>query len=155
MKANRTNKIIPTRKKIVSQPPRRKPGLEQDRVPDPSILVIFGASGDLTHRKLLPALYSLAHDGLLPAGQAIVGFARQEYTDDAFRAEIRQACDKYARRRPTEDAIWESFAKGLFYVQGDFSDESAFDRLDKRLKEIDARLAGDPRVMQFALRFVF
>ncbi|HEY5609966.1 MAG TPA: hypothetical protein VIL97_02065, partial [Thermoanaerobaculia bacterium] len=51
-------------------------GLEQERVPDPSALVIFGASGDLTHRKLLPALYSLAHDGLLPAGQAIVGFAK-------------------------------------------------------------------------------
>src|SRR4051812_8507551 len=59
-------------------------GLEQERVPDASCLVIFGASGDLTGRKLLPALYSLAHDGLLPAGQTIIGFARPNYTDEAF-----------------------------------------------------------------------
>ena len=100
-------------------------GLEQERVPEASCLVIFGASGDLTHRKLLPALYSLAHDGLLPAGQTIVGFARPDYTDDAFRMDIREACNKYARTRPVDDAVWENFAKGLFYVQGDFSDADA------------------------------
>jgi len=80
-------------------------GLEQERVPEASCLVIFGASGDLTHRKLLPALYSLAHDGLLPAGQTIVGFARPDYTDEAFRADVRQAVDKYARTRPVDEAI--------------------------------------------------
>ena len=66
-------------------------GLEQERVPEASCLVIFGASGDLTQRKLIPALYSLAHDGLLPAGQTIIGFARPEYTDDAFRMAMRAA----------------------------------------------------------------
>src|SRR6267142_2524541 len=60
-------------------------GLEQERVPDASCLVIFGASGDLTKRKLIPALYSLAHDGLLPAGQSIIGFARPDFTEEAFR----------------------------------------------------------------------
>ena len=60
-------------------------GLEQERVPDPSCLVIFGASGDLTMRKLLPGLYSLAHDGLLPSGQAIIGFARTSHGDEEFR----------------------------------------------------------------------
>src|SRR5688500_8377800 len=83
-------------------------GLQQERIPDSSILVIFGASGDLTHRKLLPALYSLAHDGLLPAGQTIVGFSRPEYADDAFRMAMRETCDKYARRRPVQDPIWEN-----------------------------------------------
>ena len=65
-------------------------GLEQERVPDASCLVIFGASGDLTQRKLIPALYSLAHDGLLPAGQTIIGYARPDYTDDAFRWFLRR-----------------------------------------------------------------
>src|SRR5438094_7808870 len=88
-------------------------GLDQERVPDASCLVIFGASGDLTHRKLLPALYSLAHDGLLPSGQTIIGFARPEYTEDEFRAEIREACNKFARTRPVDEAVWENFAKRL------------------------------------------
>src|SRR6476469_6126713 len=104
-------------------------GLDQERVPEASCLVIFGASGDLTQRKLIPALYSLAHDGLLPAGQSIIGYSRPEYTDDAFRMAMREACDKFARTKPVDDAIWESFAKGLFYVQGEFGDESGYERL--------------------------
>jgi glucose-6-phosphate 1-dehydrogenase len=112
-------------------------GLDQERVPDPLALVIFGASGDLTHRKLLPALYSLAHDGLLPAGQAIVGFARPDFTDEAFRMSIREACDKYARTRPTEDAIWNNFAKSIHYVQGDFDSAASYDKLQAKLQEID------------------
>src|SRR5438552_18339806 len=71
-------------------------GLDQERVPDASCLVIFGASGDLTQRKLIPALYSLAHDGLLPAGQTIIGFARPDYTDEAFR----MACASRATSSP-------------------------------------------------------
>src|SRR6476620_4676610 len=81
-------------------------GLEQERVPDASCLVIFGASGDLTHRKLLPALYSLAHDGSLPAGQIIVGLDRPDYTDAQFRADVREARDKFARTRPVAQAMW-------------------------------------------------
>src|SRR5687768_18456169 len=87
-------------------------GLEQERVPDASCLVIFGASGDLTQRKLIPALYSLANDGLLPAGQTIVGYARPDYSDDAFRLAMREACDKHARTRPVDEAVWEHFARG-------------------------------------------
>src|SRR3954463_12208971 len=82
-------------------------GLDQERVPDASCLVIFGASGDLTQRKLIPALYSLAHDGLLPPAQSIIGYARPEYSDDAFRMAMREACDKFARTKPVDDAIWE------------------------------------------------
>jgi glucose-6-phosphate 1-dehydrogenase len=127
-------------------------GLEQERVPDASVLVIFGASGDLTHRKLLPALYSLAHDGLLPAGQSIVGFAKPDFTDDAFRMSIREACDKYARVRPTDDAVWDNFAKGLFYVRGEFGDGDAYLRLKKKLEEIDAgRGTGGRRIYYLAV----
>ena len=127
-------------------------GLEQERVPDASCLVIFGASGDLTHRKLLPALYSLAHDGLLPSGQTIIGFARPDYTDDAFRLDIREACDKYARTRPVDEAVWENFAKGLFYVQGDFGDSAAYLRLKEKLAECDkTRGTGGRRLYYLAV----
>src|SRR3954454_5982124 len=127
-------------------------GLDQERVPDASCLVIFGASGDLTHRKLLPALYSLAHDGLLPAGQTIVGFARPDYTDEAFRAEIREACDKFARTRPVDEAIWNNFAKGLFYVKGDFGQPEAYNRLKQKLEECDrTRGTGGRRIYYLAV----
>jgi len=127
-------------------------GLEQERVPDASCLVIFGASGDLTHRKLLPALYSLAHDGLLPSGQTIIGFARPDYTDDAFRMDIREACNKYARTRPVDEAVWENFAKGLFYVQGDFGDSAAYLRLKEKLAECDkTRGTGGRRLYYLAV----
>jgi glucose-6-phosphate 1-dehydrogenase len=127
-------------------------GLDQERVPDASCLVIFGASGDLTHRKLLPALYSLAHDGLLPAGQTIIGFARPDYTDEQFRAEIREACNKYARTRPVEDAIWDNFAKGLFYVRGDFSNLDSYGKLKQKLEECDrTRGTGGRRIYYLAV----
>src|SRR5690242_3972425 len=127
-------------------------GLEQERVPDASCLVIFGASGDLTHRKLLPALYSLAHDGLLPAGQTIVGFARPEYTDEAFRAEIKEACNQFARTRPVDEAIWNNFAKGLFYVKGDFGEPEAYNRLKQKLEECDrTRGTGGRRLYYLAV----
>jgi glucose-6-phosphate 1-dehydrogenase len=131
--------------------PLRK-GLEQERVPSPSVLVIFGASGDLTKRKLLPALYSLATEGLLPAGQTIVGIARNEFTHEAFRTEIRAACDKHARVRPTQDAVWENFANGLFYIQGNFDDVEAYRRLKAFLADLDAqRGTGGRRIYYLAV----
>jgi glucose-6-phosphate 1-dehydrogenase len=127
-------------------------GLEQERVPDASCLVIFGASGDLTQRKLIPALYSLAHDGLLPTGQTIIGFARPDFTDDAFRLAMREACDKFARTRPVDDAVWENFAKGLFYVQGEFGEPQGYERLNKKLKECDkSRGTGGRRIYYLAV----
>ena len=84
------------------EPNPLREGLEQERVPEPSCLVIFGASGDLTQRKLVPGLYSLAHDGLLPSGQTIIGFARAEMTDEQFRDSMKKACDEHARTRPVE-----------------------------------------------------
>src|SRR2546428_13742487 len=83
-------------------------GLDQERVPDASCLVIFGASGDLTQRKLIPALYSLAHDGLLPTGQTIIGFARPNYTADAFRMAMPEPAAKYARTGPVGNAGWRN-----------------------------------------------
>jgi glucose-6-phosphate 1-dehydrogenase len=134
------------------EPNPLREGLEQERVPDASCLVIFGASGDLTHRKLLPALYSLAHDGLLPAGQTIIGFSRPDYTDEAFRMDVREACNKYARTRPVDDAVWENFAKGLFYVRGDFTEPGAYLRLKQKLEECDrSRGTGGRRIYYLAV----
>src|SRR5262249_4182373 len=93
-------------------------GLEGERVPPPTTLVIFGASGDLTKRKLLPALYSLARDRLLPSTFNVVGVARRDLADGVFRQSMREACDKWARRRPVEESLWESFGAGIFYVSG-------------------------------------
>src|SRR6266568_3971745 len=127
-------------------------GLEQERVPDASCLVIFGASGDLTQRKLIPALYSLAHDGLLPTGQTIIGFARPDFTDDAWRMAMRDACNKFARTRPVDEAVWENFAKGLIYVRGDFGDRESYLRLNKRLQECDkTRGTGGRRIYYLAV----
>ncbi|HEX9163960.1 MAG TPA: glucose-6-phosphate dehydrogenase, partial [Thermoanaerobaculia bacterium] len=127
-------------------------GLDQERVPDASCLVIFGAAGDLTQRKLVPALYSLAHDGLLPAGQTIIGFARLEYTDDAFRMAMREACDKFARTKPVDETVWENFSKRLFYVQGDFAEPEGYFRLKQKLEECDrTRGTGGRRLFYFAV----
>src|SRR5437763_10432157 len=127
-------------------------GLEQERVPDASCLVIFGASGDLTQRKLVPALYSLANDGLLPARQTIIGFARADFTDEAWRMAMRDACNKFARTRPVDEAIWENFAKGLFYVRGDFSDPAAYLKLNEKLQECDkSRGTGGRRIYYLAV----
>ncbi len=120
-------------------------GLEQERVPEASCLVIFGASGDLTMRKLLPGLYSLAHDGLLPSGQSIIGMARAELTDDEFRKAMREACDKHARRRPVDEAIWDSFAKRLFYVQGEFQDPKAYERVKEKAAACDRERGTEGR----------
>ncbi|HYO77914.1 MAG TPA: glucose-6-phosphate dehydrogenase, partial [Thermoanaerobaculia bacterium] len=127
-------------------------GLEQERVPEPSCLVIFGASGDLTQRKLIPGLYSLAHDGLLPPGQTIVGMSRADLTDEQFRASMRVACDEHARTRPVDDEIWENFARGLFYVPGEFTDSQSYYKLRERLNEFDrTRGTGGRRLYYLAV----
>ena len=127
-------------------------GLGVRRQPDPCVLVVYGASGDLTKRKLIPALYSLAHEGLLPAGQTIIGFARPDYTDEAFRMAMREACDKYARVRPVDSAIWDNFAQGLFYVRGNFAEPEAYARLKERLHECDrTRGTGGRRIYYLAV----
>jgi len=93
-------------------------GLAPGRVPEPCTLVIFGASGDLTRRELMPALYELFSIGLLPDPFAVIGFARRPWTRDEFREEMHRAVA--ARANQNTDA-WEAFSRGLFYVQGDFS----------------------------------
>jgi glucose-6-phosphate 1-dehydrogenase len=112
-------------------------GLQLRRKPDPCILVIFGASGDLTKRKLFPALYSLAYRGLLPENFAILGLSRSEETDDEFRERMKEAVSEYGRDEFRDD-VWEVLADGMHYVAMDFADEEGEDRLAKTLNELDA-----------------
>jgi len=111
-------------------------GLSTRPVPQPCAIVIFGATGDLTHRKLIPALYNLAADGELPAGAAIVGFARRNKSDDEFRRDLEEATRKFSRQ-PVRDEIWKMFAQSIVYHQSEFDDEPGYKSLAKRLDEID------------------
>src|SRR2546421_2070532 len=111
-------------------------GLSTRAVPQPCSVVIFGATGDLTHRKLLPALYNLAADGELPPAVAVIGFARREKSDDDFRKEMEEATRKFSRQT-VRDEIWKTFSQSIFYHQSDFSDEAGFKTLAERLDKID------------------
>ena len=103
------------------------------RVVEPCTVVIFGASGDLTARKLVPALYHLHVDGLLPKPFRIVGFARREKTDDQWRTELRAALDQFSRTKPVDNAKWAEFAPLLSYCRGDLEDPQAYAALEQRL----------------------
>jgi len=112
-------------------------GLETERAPAPCAFVIFGASGDLTRRKLIPALYNLAVSRLLPPGMSIVGFALTEITEDQFRSSMREAVAEFSRRKPIDEAVWADFASRLHYVAGNFEDPGNFARLREKLEQID------------------
>src|SRR5262249_53267604 len=99
-------------------------------------IVIFGATGDLTHRKLIPALYNIAADGELPPAVAVIGFARRPKTDDEFRREMEEATRSFSRQT-VRDEIWQTFAKYLFYHQCEFGDEEGYRKLAERLDRLD------------------
>ena len=107
-------------------------------MPQPCTVVIFGATGDLTHRKLIPALYNLAEDGDLPSALTVVGFARREKTDDQFRQELEEAARKFSRQS-VQDELWNSFAGRIFYHRSEFGDPEGYKGLAKKLEEIDAQ----------------
>src|SRR5947209_10456450 len=111
-------------------------GLEVRRAPDPCILVIFGASGDLTKRKLFPALYSLASRRLLPEHFAVVGAARSAETDEDFKERMKEAVQENARDDFRDD-VWELLADGMRYVPLDFADDQGEDELARTLTELD------------------
>ncbi len=112
-------------------------GLRLERVPAPCAMVIFGASGDLTRRKLMPALYNLAIEGLIPSGFSVVGYARRDLTTDMFRAQMRDGVDRYSRRRPVDPNVWETFEQGISYVDGNFEDPKDYRALGDELNRLD------------------
>jgi len=126
-------------------------GLQIRRRPDPCILVIFGASGDLTSKKLMPALYALAVRRLLPEKFAIVGAARTDESDDGFRERMKQAVKDHARD-PFSEEPWSALAEGMHYVTLDFADRKGEDELRDTLTQLDKeRGTGGNRVYYFAV----
>ncbi len=112
-------------------------GLRLERTADPCVVVIFGASGDLTKRKLVPALYRLTQHRLLPAEFAIIGFARSPMSHDEFRAKMKEAVATYSEAKAVDDAVWQSFARGLFYLTGDINNPDAYKQMSALLDQID------------------
>jgi glucose-6-phosphate 1-dehydrogenase len=112
-------------------------GLLGDRLPAPTVVVIFGATGDLTRRKLMPALYNLALARLLPPGFSVLGVARRPWSDDDFRAEQRAGAAEFSRTKPLDDVVWDDFAQGVGYVRGTFEDPATYEALKARLDELD------------------
>lgn len=112
----------------------------QSKVADPCVLVIFGATGDLTGRKLLPALYNLAREGQLPSHFACVGFARREKTNAEFRKEMLDAINRFSRVKPVDEDIWKAFSEQIFYHKSEFDHDEGYEELGKLLRDLDLRL---------------
>lgn len=106
------------------------------RIAGPSGLVIFGVTGDLARKKLMPAVYDLANRGLLPPGFALVGFARRDWENQDFMEVVHESVKRYART-PFRDDVWRQLSAGIRFVAGDFDDNAAFDRLEKTIAELD------------------
>ena len=126
-------------------------GLKLRRTPDPCVFVIFGASGDLTQRKLIPAIYSLAYRHLLPEKFAVVGVARSQENDEQFRQRMEAAVREHARD-PFRDDVWGPLADGMYYVSTEFADDSGEDRLTSLLSQLDQeRGTAGNRLVYFAV----
>jgi glucose-6-phosphate 1-dehydrogenase len=106
------------------------------RVAGPCVLVLFGVTGDLSRKKLMPAVYDLANRGLLPPGFSLVGFARRDWEDEDFAQVTYQAVKEHART-PFNDAVWEQLSEGIKFVPGEFADAAAFDRLAQTVAQLD------------------
>ena len=107
---------------------------ESRRSLEPCSIVIFGASGDLTSRKLIPALYHLCKEKQMPPDYRIVGFARREKSDESWREELRQALAQFSRTKPVDEAVWKEFAQHIYYWQGDLTEAAAYQGLEGKLR---------------------
>src|SRR6185312_15313823 len=123
-------------------------GLERQPVP-PTSLVIFGATGDLARRKLLPALYNLAHDGALPERFYLIGVARKEKAHEDYRQECEEAIERFSRRKPDPEVL-KGLLENVRYVQGTFDQDSAYEELGRCL-EANEKDAGEPLNRAFYL----
>jgi glucose-6-phosphate 1-dehydrogenase len=122
---------------MISNPLRDPRDRRLPRVPEPCALVVFGITGDLARKKLLPAVYDLANRGLLPTNFALLGFARRDWGDTEFAELAREAAREHART-PWREEVWERLASNVRFVQGSFDDDNAFDELAKALDELES-----------------
>ena len=112
-------------------------GLKQAKTPEPLILVIFGASGDLTQRKLVPALYQLKKERRLPPEMTIVGVARRDWSHDYFREQMKIGIEEFSDGIEKEE-LWSDFEQGLYYCSGNMNEEESYQKLNNFLSELDA-----------------
>jgi glucose-6-phosphate 1-dehydrogenase len=108
------------------------------RLAGPCVLVLFGVTGDLASKKLLPAIYDLANRGLLPPGFSLVGFARRNWEDEDF-AQVTHDAVKAHARTPFREDVWNQLSEGIRFVQGEFSDDAAFDHLARTVADLDVQ----------------
>ncbi|WP_246147873.1 glucose-6-phosphate dehydrogenase [Nonomuraea turkmeniaca] len=128
---------ISTTEEVVAANPLRDPRDKRlPRVAGPCVMVLFGVTGDLAKRKLLPAIYDLGNRGLLPPGFSLVGFARRDWKDQDF-AQLTHDAVKAHARTPFREEVWKQLLEGIHFVPGEFSDDGAFDALAMALAEID------------------
>ena len=99
-------------------------------------MVIFGVTGDLARKKLMPAIYDLANRGLLPPGFSLVGFARRDWADQDFMQVVHDAVKEHART-PFREEVWATLAEGMRFVPGDFDDDDAFEQLRATIEDLD------------------
>ncbi|MFL0172175.1 MULTISPECIES: glucose-6-phosphate dehydrogenase [Mycobacteriaceae] len=117
-------------------PLRDKRDKRMPRIAGPCAVVIFGVTGDLARKKLMPAIYDLANRGLLPPSFALVGFARRDWADEDFGQVVHDAVKQHART-PFRQEVWDRLAEGFRFVQGTFDDDAAFERLRETLHKLD------------------
>jgi glucose-6-phosphate 1-dehydrogenase len=121
-------------------------GLSKHRGAPPTVVVIFGASGDLTARKLIPAVYNLAVDGLLPADFFLVGFGRKAIPDEEFRTLAADAIKEFSRRE-LSDEVWTRIAAHTSYVAGGYDEPAAFERLEKHIGTLEKGLGREMQTL--------
>ena len=125
-----------------SEPAQTNPlreAMPRATAPEPCVVVLFGATGDLTGRKLVPALYNLAREGMLPAGFSIVGFARRPKTDEQFRADMLDAVNKHSRLKPALPEVWKNFGSSIGYHAANLDDPAGYVSLKQRLGGVDCQ----------------
>lgn len=109
------------------------------KIAEPCVMVIFGATGDLTARKLIPALYNLAKEGQLPPHFACVGFARRKKSNEDFRKEMLDAVNKFSRTKPVDADLWQNFSEQLFYHESEFDHDQGYESLKTALQDLDQK----------------
>jgi glucose-6-phosphate 1-dehydrogenase len=122
---------------VIAENPFQDPLRFERRVPE-CVVVIFGANGDLTKRKLMPALYRLAYDRRLSAGFAVVGISRTSLSDDEFREKMLDAVKRFSEDTKFDEDVWKAFAGGLYYLPGDIDDPQLYRKLGDKLSEIES-----------------
>src|SRR5947209_17785873 len=120
--------------------------MERNHAAEPAILIVFGAGGDLTWRKLIPAIFNLYLDHECPERFAVLGLDRQAMSDDEFRKHLRDGVDRFSRRGKTEDKAWQNFASHLYFQAADFSQQSSFTTLVANLQKISQDWGVEPNL---------